>query len=138
VAFLVGLGAADRYAQAFGRLLDVGDVQRDQLGAPERPGEAKQQQGAVAQCNQPCGSAYRRHGDDALRGRGGFLEGRRPESAADAAHRCPDLLVIRRRRQGGVAPFSIPAGPRYNGAAITPARYGVAFNRRVIPCQASD
>ena len=38
--FLVGLGSAHEQAQASVVLADVPDVERDQLVAPQRPGEA--------------------------------------------------------------------------------------------------
>jgi hypothetical protein len=48
-AFLVGLAPADGDKQALGRLLEVLDIQRNEFGPSERTGEAKQQNGAVAQ-----------------------------------------------------------------------------------------
>ena len=54
LAFLVGLGGGQQDPQpGFGEA-QVLAVDPDQLGPPQRPGEADQQQGAVAQ---PCGVA---------------------------------------------------------------------------------
>jgi len=40
-AFLVSLGAPNRDQEALGHVLNVGDVERDELGAAERAGEAE-------------------------------------------------------------------------------------------------
>jgi hypothetical protein len=67
-AFLVRLRAPDCDQEAFGRLLEVIDVERHKLGAPEGTREAKQDDGAVTQ------RAKRRprcaHGNDHVRGGG--------------------------------------------------------------------
>jgi hypothetical protein len=47
-AFLVGLGPADGDAKTFRAFLEVGDVERDQLGSPGGQCEAEQQQRAIA------------------------------------------------------------------------------------------
>lgn len=53
LTFLVALGAADRDPQAQGLDPDVLDLQGNQLGASERTGEAHQEQGAIANVDQP-------------------------------------------------------------------------------------
>ena len=47
LALLIGLRAPDGDDRALADQLDVGHVQRDQLGAAQCPGEAQQQQGAI-------------------------------------------------------------------------------------------
>lgn len=85
VTFLVGLGAADGYAQPVSDLFDVGDIQGDQFGTPEGTGEAEQQQRTIAQRNQRA-IRPRRHGDDVLRRRQRHAPWHHAMGAPDAAH----------------------------------------------------
>jgi hypothetical protein len=46
-AFLVRFGTGDRHAEAFGDLLNMRHLQRDELRAPECTGKAEQEQGPI-------------------------------------------------------------------------------------------
>jgi hypothetical protein len=84
-ALLVGLGAANGYAQTFGRLFEVLDVECHQLGAPEGTREAKQDDGAIAErAKRRSGGA---HGNDHVRGRGSLAHGGGADRAPNAAQR---------------------------------------------------
>jgi hypothetical protein len=100
-AFLVGLRTPDCHQEAFGRLLEVLYVERHQLGAPEGTGEAKQDDGAVAE------RAQRRprcaHGNDHVRRGGSLAHGGRADRAPDARKHRLDLLVVRGRVIAGGA-----------------------------------
>jgi hypothetical protein len=93
-ALLVGLAVPDDDLEAVFALLEVLDIERHELGATEGARKAHQQHGAVPQAFHVRAGGDR-HGNDAF-GRGrGFLPGRGPDGAADAAHRGLDPLIIR-------------------------------------------
>jgi hypothetical protein len=81
-AFLVRLRASDGDEQAILALCNVGDIERDQLGAAEAAGEAEQQQGAIAQGRDAtvadCG-----HRDQQVGGCRGFPARRGPHGSSD-------------------------------------------------------
>src|SRR5262249_20225693 len=81
-AFLVGLGAANSYPQAFGRLFEVLDVERHNLGAAEGAREPYQNDGAVAErAKRPPRCAQ---SDDHVRGGGSVAHGGRASPAPPA------------------------------------------------------
>lgn len=65
-AFLVGLGAAQGDPDAFVSCLEVADVEGDQFGAAERPGEADEEQGLVTAADRAVGEVDAARVEDPL------------------------------------------------------------------------
>ena len=97
LAFLIGLGSADRHSQSGLGRLQIGNGERGQFRAPERAGEAEQQEDTVAVAPQRVGAAGDHVGDDAVGGRG--LTGLSCAfGAPNALHGGPDRLKVGRQR----------------------------------------
>jgi hypothetical protein len=89
-------------AETFRAFLEVGKVERDQLGSAGGQGEADQQQGAIALAGQ-VGLAAGDHRQKLVRGGRRFLDWRHAERSPRAAHHRLDPFVVGRRRQPGEA-----------------------------------
>jgi len=90
-SFLVRLRTPDCDQHALRGLLDVRDVERHELGAPEGTREAKQDDGAVSERTKRCPRCA--HGDDHVRGRGSLAYGGGTDRAPNAGKDRVDLLV---------------------------------------------
>ena len=93
--FLIGLGAADRYAKPVGHERQVRHVQRGKFAATECASESEREQSAVAQARQRA-RRMRQHGGQDIGGRRRFLFGLRTDGSANAAQHAANGFVLRR------------------------------------------
>jgi hypothetical protein len=96
LGFLVGLAAPDRDSQSVLGFLEIGDIERHQLRAPEGPTEAQQQQRTVPQALETAGRSVG-HVSHYFSDRRRLAGGRGPDRTADAPQRCLDRFGIRGR-----------------------------------------
>ena len=82
-AILVGLAPADGDQQSLRGLLEILDVERDELGPTERPGESEQKHSAIAQCPKRAVAAGN-HAEHKIGGRRLFAHRSGADRAPDA------------------------------------------------------